>query len=71
MSEDVILKYCAKTGECPKHLFQRLYPIDWAYYHNEWRAKGVLPNRARLYCEIELSRLVLARLRRRPCDTTP
>lgn len=63
-NQPVVQKYLDKTKEDAQHLFQRLYKEDWAFFYNHWKNGGIEPNRVRIYCETELSRMVIQELRR-------
>lgn len=59
-----ITRYLLKTQGNAKELFQRVYKDDWEWIYNQWHDKGTDPLRVRVYCEAELSRMVLQELRR-------
>lgn len=65
-NQPVIERYLAKTGEDAQHFFQRMYREDWQFFYKHWKQSGIQPNRARVYCENELSKMVIARLREQP-----
>lgn len=65
----VIERFLYKTQGNAETLFQRLYPQDWRFFYDDWKKTGREPNRARVHCETELSRLVIAELRR--CHVRP
>lgn len=60
-----IERYLYETGHNAIELFKRLYKNDWEWLYDEWNKKGVEPHRVRTFCEAELSRLTLQRLRQR------
>lgn len=60
----VIERYLYKTQGNAQALFQKVYPNDWRFFYDDWKKTGSEPNRARAYCETELSRMVIQELRR-------
>lgn len=65
-NHNVIIRYLTTTDEDAMHFFQRMYPTDWRFFYDHWKNNGIEPNRAKAYCEMELSKMVIAKLRERP-----